>query len=221
VLFIPHSQGAILLADKQDTYSDGSKGEILKLFLRGENGPAIGCSGPSVIIRKFYSDLAEARLNPALSTCEQATEVLEKIFAEMERTARYMQEGLRQGDLTIDALIVESKDGTLVLSKLEGLMHYRLDIRKMAVIPRIAEVEGYLDIDTSSFSETKAMHLGEEILRQMSFSHHTIGAPEYHGYDMIKIANNAAFLVESRNRTLEKRDASRLLDYINQMDDEG
>jgi hypothetical protein len=216
VLFIPYSQGCILLADRQDTYGDGSKAEILKLFLLRENGPAIGCSGPSTIIRKFYSDLAESKLMPDEGICEQATKILEKIFIDIQRNARYSQNGLRAGDLALDALIMESHEGKITLSKLESLLPYRLDPSKIVAIPRIPDAERYLNIDTSDFSEKKAIFLGEEILRQVSFSNYTIGPPEYHGYDMIKITNAAAFSVDSVGRTLVKRDASELSDYVNQ-----
>lgn len=216
VLFIPHSQGCVLLADRQDSYYDGSKIEINKLRLQDENGPAIGCSGPSTIIRKFYSDLAKSRINPEIDVCDQIKKALENVFIELQGNARYSKDGLGADDLALDALVIEFQEGKITLSRLESLVPYRLDASKMAAIPRIPVVERYLNIDSSNFSEKKAILLGEEILRQLSFFYHTIGPPEYHGYDMIKITNAATFSIDGSNRTLVKRDASELLNYVNQ-----
>jgi hypothetical protein len=58
ILFIPHSLGFLLVCDKQDTHYDSNeKFDFKKYYIHTANGPVLGFSGSTDLIKLVYSHL--------------------------------------------------------------------------------------------------------------------------------------------------------------------
>ena len=214
VLLIPYNQGCLLIADRQETFPDGSKIEFTKLYCHGDNGPALGCAGGADLIRKLYSELR----GQDFSTQDSFTIIKKKLdqsIKEASKNATLMGPGLDPYRLGIDFLLVELQNKNMVASLFNRLWIRKIDRNKICAIPEenIA-VRQYL-IDTTSFSEKDAIGFGAKILRQVSFNNVTVGPPEYHGYDMIKVTNSGKFSFVNEPATFQRLTVNELLNEMN------
>lgn len=213
VLLIPYNQGCFLIADRQETFRDGSKTEFTKLYLHGDNGPAMGCAGGADLIRKLYSELRGLDFSiqtPSTSIKQK----LDQSIKEAHENAALIGPGLDPDRLKIDFFLIEIRNNEIDTSLFNRLWIRKIDRAKIHAIPEenIA-VRQYL-IDTTSFSEEDAISFGIEILRQVSFHNVTVGPPEYHGYDMIKTTNSGKFSFVSEPATFQRRTVNELLTEI-------
>lgn len=223
VLFIPHVNGFILLADKQNTIRGTiEKNEVLKLHLQSENGPAVGCAGHTLLIQTLFSHLREEHFAPNQNVCDTIRRKLNQSVDEVTEDARRYGPGLEEGELRTDMLVFQRNNGNFVLSKFTGLVVTTIaNLLHIQAVPECnPEAARYLDIDTSDLPEGLAIKVGEEILRQMSFGNYKIGSPEYHGYDLIKVNNAGFFATDNIAGTLPRVDPTELLDYILQREEE-
>lgn len=91
-----------------------------------------------------------------------------------------------------------------------------------AVPENCQEVSNYIGIDTSSLTEEKAIKAGEVVLRQAVFSNYSIGPPEYHGYDLIKVTRDGQFSFSNKEGAIIPRvDPSNLLNHVNSKFEKG
>ena len=215
MLFIPYSSGFVLLADKQNTVKGTSeKQEVEKLFLYAGNGPALGCAGHTLFIKKLYSLLKEETLAQNQNSCDIIKRKLFDTIGLFTKDATAYGPRLEEGELRTEALLLQRINGTFSLTKLIGLVDYPLDLSHIQAVPELSpEALRYLEVRTSDLSQESAIAIGEEILRQNAFYNYKIGPPEYHGYDLIKIDNQGAFSFCPIKRTLGVVNADEILDF--------
>ena len=214
VLLIPYSQGCILLADRQDSYSDSdSKQERTKLLLQSANGPALGCTGDSRFIENLFATIREKWGSLQGDTYNRFKGLYEKLLVETHEQNKLT--GARI-NLVIETILVEVQNGNIVSFGAAGPLRSRtINCQRIAAAPEdFPEVQQYLRIDSKNLSEKEAVDLGEQILRQMCFLRYTVGPPEYHGYDYIKITPEGVFEGKTVGAKLLRLDPSQLLSKV-------
>ena len=119
-------------------------------------------------------------------------------------------------DPMIETLFVEVIAETILSFTAAGpALSRTLDCKKIVAVPEdFPEAQQYLRIDSRNLSEKEAIDLGEQILRQMCFLNYTIGPPEYHGYDFIKVKANGAFAGVTIPAKLNMLDPSQLINKV-------
>lgn len=218
VLFIPHSEGFVLISDRQNTskYPAVEKNEVKKLHLQSENGPAIGCAGHTFLIQTFFSDLRSGNLGTQGNICKNIEETLRNAFLKVTDDARKFGSHLEGEELRPEMLVLYIENGKIFLSKFTGFIsHLITDLSKIYSVPEVSPLAArYLCIDTGKLTESEAVLVGEEILRQMAFDNYTIGPPEYHGYDVIRVNRGGSFLEYTVPKTNDRVESSDLLNYV-------
>lgn len=214
VLLIPYDQGCVLMADRQETFSDGSKDDLTKLYCHGDDGPAMGCAGGADLIRKLFSELRGLNFSTQ-SPLTIIKQQLDQSIREASENAALMGPGLDPDRMKIDFLLVETQNDDLVASSFNGLWTRKLDRTKIHAIPEDNVVVKQYLIDTTSFTEENAIGFGLRVLRQISLHNYTVGPPEYHGYDMIKIDDTGKFAFVSKPATFRRLTVSELLAEMN------
>jgi hypothetical protein len=223
VLHIPFNQGCLLIADRQETYDDGSKTNFTKLCSYGDNGPAMGCAGGSDLIRKLFSEVKTIDFSIVENPIKTVKERLEQSITEARENAKLIGPGIDPTQLRVEFFFVEIQEGTISSKSFNCLWGIKeMDGNIINALPENnKDVKEYL-IDTSSFSKDKAKRLGVEILRQVSLRDSTVGAPEYHGYDVIEITNSGKFSFYSKPAIYKRCTITELLtNYVTQQQNNG
>ena len=210
---IPYSQGAILLADRQNTFENSwSKQERLKILLLSPNGPVLGCAGDSQFIENLFATLKDEWTTLQSDSYSRFKSVYTKLSEEAADANRFAGAGMNP---LIETVLVEVQGGRVLAFSAMGPARKTIDCRNLAAIPMdFPEIQQYLRIDSKSLSDKEAIDLGEQILRQMCFLNYKIGAPEYHGYDFVKITNAGAFTSTNVAPKISRLDPSQLIDKV-------
>lgn len=212
ILFIPHCEGCILLSDRQSTLESGYKNEVTKLHVQGVKGPAIGSSGNTRVIQNLYDKIRDRWEEEQGNSCYKIIVFCKEILADVQEIRRFTNMRVNP---TLEMLIVEAGGENITPFCLKGFLPARIDVTHIGAVPEdISEVQRYLRIDTTKFSEDEAILLGEEILRQVAFSNYEVGPPEYHGYDYVKISTDGIFILEHKKETLQRLEPSELLKKV-------
>ena len=212
ILFIPHSEGCILLADRQDTLESGSKNEVTKLYVQGVKGPAIGSSGNTHVIQDLYDKIRDKWETEEGNSYDKIKVFYKEVYTGVLEIRTLT--GTRV-DPHLEMLIVEAGGGNIAAFCLKGFIRTRIDAGHIGAVPEgVSEVQQYLRLDTSELSEEEAILFGELILRQVAFSNYTVGPPEYHGYDYVKISTDGNFIFEHKKETLPRLEPSELLKKV-------
>jgi len=215
VLLVPHRQGFVLIADRQNTRENGYKDEFTKLYLQSDQGPAIGCAGSTEIIKALYGEIKASADITNNNICEKIKEIQTNILPDILKTASLIGPGLLSGKLTLEIFVIKAEAGNVVPLYMQGFCVRKINASKINAIPEESpNVRRYLDIDTNTFSEKKAILVGYEVLRQAVLSNYKIGPPEYHGYDLIKVRRNGEF-TSITQAGLQEMSVSELLNHLN------
>ena len=209
ILYIPCDNGCILLSDRQNTYPDAQKSEVTKIHVQGELGPAIGCSGGTDIIRSLYTRIMDTWETNDGNVRGRIKDCYEKVLEDARKTLRHVGTIF---DPDLEMLGVEVAEGQLKPFRINVLLDIGLNANRISAVPEgIPEVQRYLAVNTGHLCEGQAILLGEEILRQVSFSNYKVGAPEYHGYDYVRISAEGKFTVEYQEGSLQRLELSEVL----------
>jgi hypothetical protein len=215
-LFIPYDDGYFLVADRQNTLDNGFKAEIKKLHLQSDNGPAIGGAGYTSIIQNLYSELGGRDLTACQNICKEIGDTLAQIIAKVYEIDKLTGVVIRSENLSPEMFMVANGDSGVSLFHFYGATYMKID--DLSVIGALAEknqrITDYLGRNTCKLPEEKAVLLGKEILTQMAFSDNSIGPPEYHGFDLIRITREGKFTAIPKGPIIRKMDASSVFEYI-------
>jgi len=206
VLFIPHSQGCVLIADRQNTRGQGIKDEITKIYLEGDEGPAIGCAGSTEIIQNLYARMRDSGNITNSNIRERVNNLWLEITKNVLKVHSIVgEQGIKYEELDIESLIIEIDGESITPFYMHSGIYRRIDVDSITAIPTgIPGMNAFSKTPVVELSEETAIKLGEFILRQMTFSDYTIGPIEYHGYDFVRVTNDGHFTLDKKEPTVNR-----------------
>lgn len=206
VLFIPHGQGCVLIADRQNTRKQGIKDEVTKIYLEGDEGPAIGCAGSTEIIQNLYARMRDSGNITNSNIRERVNDLWLEITKNVIKVHSIVgEQGIKYEELDIESLIIEIDRGSITPFYMHRGNYRRIDMDTITAIPTgLPDINTFLKIPVVELSEETAIKLGEYILRQMVFSNYEIGPIEYHGYDFIRVSIDGQFTLDKKGPTVKR-----------------
>ena len=222
ILFIPYAEGCILMGDRQNSHlrdPEGYKDEISKVHLHGANGPAIGCAGHSYFIEVLYNRLKDDQEITNENICGKIKKnILPKVISDFHETVRYTSLYANTYTSDVEMIVLTKNETRIVPIHLYGFIDMKIDPAHIFAVPRENRgIKKYLEIDSCGFSENQAISLGEELLRQVAFFNFTVGPPEYHGCDLVRV-RNGEFLVQYKQSILTRKTPSEVVNDISRID---
>lgn len=213
ILFIPHSHGYVLVADRQDTFTGtGCKTEVTKLYIQSKTGPAVGCSGSTSVIQNLYSKMSDAWENLSGKACDKIKSLYTEI---LEEAAKVRQLTGSDIEADLEMLVIETNEGKIEPFYMFKTFERRISSTHIFAVPQnFPELQHYLGEPIPLSAEEDAIDLGEFILRQMVFSNYTIGPPEYHGYDVVRISETGKFSCSKVEPKIKREDLKLLLERL-------
>lgn len=214
ILFVPHKNGYLLVSDRQDThFSSNEKFDFQKIYFNTPNGPAIGFSGSTDLIRIVCSHLGAVDLTDENTVFKNIQDQIDKDKKNLELEAgKFATVALNPGELKLEMLVLY-KFERVKLAKLTNFNCEPLtDLRRIHAAPDLnPEAKRYLEISTSDLDEREAIEIGREILQQTSLGNFTIGPPEYHGFDVISVSMEGVFTYKHMKRKIEFKSPTEVL----------
>ena len=213
ILFIPHSHGYVLVSDRQDTFPEtGAKTEVTKLYIQSNAGPAVGCSGSTSVIQNLYSKMSDKWGNLSGKACDRIKSLYMEILEEAANVRRLTGSYI---EADLEMLVIEANKGKIEPFYMFKTFERRINSTHIFVVPQnFPELQHYLGDPILLSAEEDAIRLGESILRQMVFSNYTIGPPEYHGYDVVKISETGEFSCSKVEPKIKREDLKLLLEHL-------
>jgi hypothetical protein len=213
ILFIPHSHGYVLVSDRQDTFTGtGAKTEVTKLYIQSKTGPAVGCSGSTSVIQNLYSKMTDKWINLSGKACDRIKSLYTEILGEAANVRRLTGSDI---EADLEMLVIETDNGKIEPFYMFKTFERRISSTHIFAVPQnFPELQRYLGDPIPLSTEDDAIRLGEFILRQMVFSNYTIGPPEYHGYDVVRISETGEFLCSKVEPKIKREDFKLLLKHL-------
>jgi len=167
-------------------------------------------------VTKMIAEVEKSTRITNENICEMIREIRESVYQNILRDAIYKEQGLTKSDLELEMFVVSFADNRINPFHIITGVELPINLSGISAVPEnFQEISNYIGIDTRSLTEGKAIKAGEVILRQAVFSNYSIGPPEYHGYDLIKVTKDGKFSFSKEKATIRKVDPSNLLSYIN------
>lgn len=213
ILFIPHSHGYVLVSDRQDTFPEtGAKTEVTKLHIQGNSGPAVGCAGSTSVIQNLYSKMIDTWENLSGKACDRIKSVYTQILEEAANVRSLTGPDI---DIDLEMLVIEANNGKIEPFYMFKTFERRISQTHIFSVPQnFPELQHYLGDPILLSTEEDAIRLGESILRQVVFSNYTVGPPEYHGYDVVRISKIGGFSYSKVDPTIKREDLKLLLEHL-------
>lgn len=206
-MYIPYNSGSILIADRQSIESDFTgicKKEVEKLCLKSETGPALGGAGDTELIQTLFGKVRERRDIDNRNAIGE----LEKLILEVADQCKVMYREYTEFRSLLEDLeliVVNYNNENIIPCHFHGVFHAPLEKTRCYGIGAGFRASGsLLNFDTNDLPERGAIQWGETILRQVAILNYTVGAPEYHGYDVISVSNEGKFTRHSKSPSIPK-----------------
>jgi len=216
VMYIPYKEGCILISDRQDTEEVRNgicKREVKKLYLVSEKGPAIGCSGDTELFLALFEKLRHQTNVNNDNVCD----TIVKLLLELAKQWKDMYGGIEHSLENIEMFVVTWKNG-IIPYHLHGILPKSIDRARCHGIGTGYSASGpLLNPSTTNLSDQEVIALGEEIMRQVARLNYTVGPPEYHGYDIIKVSKNGKFITDSKPPTIRELDFASIIKELGRL----
>jgi len=188
VVFIPHRSGFSFLSDRQNTFENGIRNTVKKIFCSNDNTCVIGCAGSTLIFRDILQNLGNFTREPPI--VDRIRDIFRDEYDNFQRSAEHI--GV---EIDLEMLVVEIEEGLIRVNELTFIGSPNLHIRALDE-SRAWAIGSYMAIQwltpqlervMNHVSPNIAQSFGQGLISYAARVDLTIGSPEAFGCDLITI----------------------------------